>query len=169
MEVNPVFKYKYSSIFSIIRKNTVVKTEDGWKGNNRQMWEAGRASFILVYLLLFMFLFLVSFIFFSSLVFSFYSSKKISDLSSFTPRQWRWRPGVRKGKKNQTGRSRRWPTDMAFRIIQAQHSSTVVVVMALVFLLHASAQLVLDHLKHGQRNRTPSKKTRFLPTFSGVW
>lgn len=36
---------------------------------------------------------------------------------------------------------------MAFHIIQAQHSSPVIVVAAFVFLLHASAQLVLDHLK----------------------
>lgn len=35
---------------------------------------------------------------------------------------------------------------MAFHIIQAQHSSPVVVVVALVFLLHASAQLELDYL-----------------------
>lgn len=44
------------------------------------------------------------------------------------------------------GRTRRQPTDMAFHIIQAQHSSPVVVVVALVFLLHASAQLELDYL-----------------------
>lgn len=36
---------------------------------------------------------------------------------------------------------------MAFHIIQAQHSSAVIVVMAFVFLLRAPAQLVLDHLK----------------------
>lgn len=48
----------------------------------------------------------------------------------------------------------RQPTHMAFHIIQAQHSTTVVVVMAFVFLLHTPAQLVLDHLKHTQRNRT---------------
>lgn len=57
-------------------------------------------------------------------------------------------------KTEQRGR-RRWrrrqPTDMAFHIIEAQHSSTVTAVMAFVFLLHTPAQLVLDHLKHGQR------------------
>lgn len=44
-------------------------------------------------------------------------------------------------------RTKRRSTDMAFHIIQAQHSSSVIVVGAFVFLLHASAQLVLDHLK----------------------
>lgn len=35
---------------------------------------------------------------------------------------------------------------MAFHIIQAQHGSPVTVVAAFVFLLHASAHFVLDHL-----------------------
>lgn len=53
------------------------------------------------------------------------------------------------------GRTRRQLTDMAFHIIQAQHSSPVVVVVALVFLLHASAQLELDYLGRGQWRQLP--------------
>lgn len=64
---------------------------------------------------------------------------------------------------------------MAFHIIQAQHSSPVVVVVALVFLLHASAQLELDYLggkdKGGnypfvgipaRRNKKRKKKTHLF-------
>lgn len=36
---------------------------------------------------------------------------------------------------------------MVFHIIQAQHSSPVIVFAAFVFLLHAPAHLVFDHLK----------------------
>lgn len=39
---------------------------------------------------------------------------------------------------------------MAFHIIQAQHSSPIIVVAAFVFVLYASAQLELDHLKVGK-------------------
>lgn len=45
---------------------------------------------------------------------------------------------------------------MVFHIIQAQHSSPVVVTAAFVFLLHASAQLVLDHLKVDKDRFTPA-------------
>lgn len=51
---------------------------------------------------------------------------------------------------------------MAFHIIQAQHSSTVIVVMAFVFLLHTPAQLVLDNLKHG------TKSAHILHTYDGI-
>lgn len=44
---------------------------------------------------------------------------------------------------------------MAFHIIQAQHSSPVIVVVAFVFLLHASAQLELDYLKRDTGGNLP--------------
>lgn len=42
-------------------------------------------------------------------------------------------------------------TNMALHVVQAQHSSSVVVVAAFVVLLPATAQLVLDHLKKKKR------------------
>lgn len=43
---------------------------------------------------------------------------------------------------------------MAFHVVQAQHSSPVVVVVAFVFLFHAAAQLILYHLKKTNKKHT---------------
>lgn len=43
---------------------------------------------------------------------------------------------------------------MAFHVVQAQHSSPVVVVVAFVFLFHAAAQLILYHLKKNNKKHS---------------
>lgn len=44
-------------------------------------------------------------------------------------------------------------TDMALHVVQAQHCSSVIVVASFVFLLSATAQLVLDHLLKNAHGR----------------
>lgn len=66
---------------------------------------------------------------------------------------------------------------MAFHIIQAQHGSPVVVLTAFVFLLHASAELVLDHLKKAKTSITDllgaklaiSVRISINPKYQGVF